>query len=362
MEKGEEKKRAVVGTTSLPIISVLVPAFGYAIGNAGTIGMVGSFALRNFWPNQHALVTTAWATLATPVQRLLGTYYGSGAAAVAPVTTIGTSSLLPGSNTMLWGMSSMLMWKGFEAAEYLFKQRHGSIMQARLEKESALKLQDALLMHNKNNNEWLSGKEDEGLLWKNEYFDQMGRQAPEWLKRLSKDDKIVIGGVLAAFATYLERIGCAEMKKRTSDLTTDYKYPVEAGLKSEDGGYIEDFMFNKLNGKRLCYDLYSQNEYYTNTNPNKKIPEFDNRLGNNNIIRIIANTMIGFLQTFRFMNPKADPIEMFLIWAEATGYWEVLARLLGMYGWAPVYIASHWIAQTMTSGRKQKYIKKETLR
>jgi hypothetical protein len=131
-------------------------------------------------------------------------------------------------------------------------------------------------------------------------------------------------------------------------MKVDYEHPVEAGLATDD--------FRLPSLKRLCYNLYFNNDYYTAENP--KIA-YISAPYNNHIVRIIINTLLGLFQQMGLVSSDAnDPVDSIITAAELVGYWEITAHLVGLYGWAPVYVATQWLAQSLLSARAPKTRKK----
>lgn len=265
--------------------------------------------------------------------------YGSSVALPASNTTLLASSLAASNTTMLAStaaeynetissmLSAAMMWRGWTVIANQFKSKHGKSKLAQLSDTSNANLKRALLTDGSNS------------AWKLAYFDKMGENAPEWLQDLSLDNKVLVGGFLAVLLTFFHTEGCMAMRENTRAMDTDYKYPLEAGLASESPA---DYL---INPRRRCYNLYLKNRYY------QKAGEGDSMFKSplqSNVFRIIANIMIGMLKTPGLLNTKThDPVSVFLKFAEVTGYWEVLARLIGMYGWAPVYVTTHWLLRSL---------------
>ena len=301
--------------------------------------VVGGLKMTGQYENiQNGVVNMVTA----PIKNFFGVTKPDDAVSLLPTNT--PSTIWPSQQTLAWGASTMLMYKGIELATMLFTQRHGLKQQNELKQRGGQQLVKAL------------ADSTTGGAWNSKMFDQMGKEAPTWLKTLPIDNKVFLGGVVAAMATWLHSVGAEEMQKRTTSLVTDYANPKEAGLVSEDSGVLEKFILEKLNSKRLCYGLYRQDPYYTSQTD---AAYWKFRPGLYTPVRIIANTMIGLFRETNFIAKDKDPVNAFLVWAELTGYWEVLARLIGLYGWAPVYVASHWVVQIMLAGAEGNDIKKK---
>ena len=247
-------------------------------------------------------------------------------------------------NSLLWGMSSMLVVHTLTAAWNAFERRHGSVSSMRLVSESTAQIGKAL-----------TGKQTDKTIGVLEQAGSM--RQPTWISELEPDTKVFLGGAVLAFTAYLHKVGATSMKERTSRLVKDYENPMEAGLQLGNEGMVERFLFDKFNWKRMCYGLYTQNEYYTQSDDH--IAYMTLNPMNTHPVRVIANVMIGLLLQIPSSIMRAqDPIEAFLTWAQITGYWEVLARMTGKYGWAPVYLVTHGLVDIMQRG--QSSIKKKT--
>ena len=265
--------------------------------------------------------------------------FGSSVALPASNTTLLASTLAASNTTLLAStvaeynetissmLSAAMMWRGWTVFANQFKSKHGKSKLAQLSDTSNANLKRALLTDGSSSNRTLA------------YFDKMGENAPEWLQNLSLDDKAIVGIILATLLAFFHNEGCMVMRANTMAMDTDYKYPLEAGLASESPA---DYL---INPRRWCYNLYLKNRYY------QKAGEHDSVFkspGQSNVFRIIANIMIGMLKKSRILNTDTnDPVSVFLKFAEAVGYWEVLARLIGMYGVAPVYVTTHWILRSL---------------
>jgi hypothetical protein len=242
-------------------------------------------------------------------------------------TTLLASTAAEYNETVVSMMSAAMMWRGWTVIANQFKSKHGKSKLAQLSDTSSANLKHALLTNGSS------------PTWKLAYFDKMGENAPEWLQTLSLDNKVLVGGFLAVLLAFFHTEGCMAMRENTRAMGTDYDYPLEAGLASESPA---DYL---INPRRRCYNLYLKNRYY------QKAGESDSMFKSplqSNVFRIIANIMIGMLKTPGLLNTKThDPVSVFLKFAEVTGYWEVLARLIGMYGWAPVYVTTHWLMRSL---------------
>ena len=276
------------------------------------------------------------------------TMIGFGAAATAPAVIGVTNSSMPvvastlaEYNDMISSMlSAAAMWRGWNVIGDQFSARHGKAKLAQLSGTSNAKLTQALMSNST------------GSAWKLAYLDKMGENAPEWLQNLSLDNKVLVGAFLAVILTFFHSEGCMAMSENTRAMDTDYKYQLEAGLQSESpANYL-------INPRRQCYNLYLKNHFYQKAGENDSM--FQAPL-QSNILRIIANIMIGMLKTPGLLNTKThDPVSVFLKFAEIAGYWEVLARLIGMYGWAPVYVTTHWLLRSLLLTTTRKTTKKKT--
>ena len=219
-------------------------------------------------------------------------------------------------------MSAVFVWKGWGWVSSAFAQKHGHAKEMQLGALTESKLKNAIA------NDVITAK----------HLKNLAKTQPHWLKDMPLDNKIIMGTALAVLASYLHSEGAETMKKHASAMKVDYEHPVEAGLASEDLGLPSL--------KRMCYNLYFNNDYYTN--PQSQIGLLSSPL-NNHIVRIIANTLIGLFQQIGIITSEkgGDPIDAFVTAAELVGYWEITAHLIGLYGWAPVYVATHWVAGSM---------------
>ena len=184
--------------------------------------------------------------------------------------------------------------------------------------------------------------------------ENFNKHGPHWLQTLDPKAKTAAGTILVTIALALEQLGADVMREKTQGMATDYQFPVQAGLLPRDS---DGWLFHsKLNLRRQCYQLYMNSAYYTN----KGEPSFWDKVDvrNWNVVRIVANIMIGALKPLLNTGGR-DPVTVFLTAAELTGYCEMLARLVGLYGWAPVYVATHWLTQTMFPSPMLDAIKKE---
>jgi hypothetical protein len=237
-------------------------------------------------------------------------------------------------------MSGLLLWNGWTWLADSFTKKHGEWKAAQLQLAHTQKLAGPKLAGISNS--------DDSLEWKAYRLQQMGKITPNWLKGLPVNNRILIGGMLTALATYLHSEGSQLMKKHTESMQTDYVYPLESGVASYDLG--------PPGLKRLCYNLYFNNDYYTAAN--SKIA-YISAPYNNHIVRIIINTLLGLFQQMGLVSSDAnDPVDSIITAAELVGYWEITAHLVGLYGWAPVYVATQWLAQSLLSARAPKTRKK----
>jgi hypothetical protein len=232
-------------------------------------------------------------------------------------------------------MSTVLFWKGWDLISYLFEKKHGASTLKEIDILNATKLNVARGIKPTNNKSAIAKA--------SMIFEERGEKVrPNWLSQIPLDSKIIFGGALAVLASYLHLEGSETMRRHTTAMKVDYEHPLEAGLAQEG-------MLSIPSLKRMCYNLYLDNDYYydpTSTNGYISSPV------NNNAIRIIINTMVGMFQRMGVVDDTKDPIDTFVKTAELIGYWEVTARLIGMYGWAPVYVATQWLMKTMLGAQK----------
>jgi hypothetical protein len=218
-------------------------------------------------------------------------------------------------------MSAVLVWKGWGWVSRLFAKKYGHNNTKELSDLTEYKLKNAIVV-------------DDAITAK--HLRKLAKTPPHWLKDMPLDNKIIMGTALSVLASYLHSEGAETMKMHARAMKVDYEHPVEAGLASDDLGLPSL--------KRMCYNLYLNNDYYTN--PQSQIGLLSTPF-NNHIVRIIANTFIGLFQQMGILSNEGDPIDAFVTAAELVGYWEVTAHLIGLYGWAPVYVATHWVMESM---------------
>ena len=315
-----------VADTSLPILGMIGPIMT-TVSMAGAAVGIAQTAHTHY---THIQQGRAVLEKLNSVYQFVTNPFGTPAPAAPVASTVNTEEA---GGVAAWAMSSLALWKGAEIASRMFASRHGQREQQRLKTQSSQRLGAALV------------SSPPKQAWKAEYFDQMGKAAPDWLTDLSMDSKVFLGGTLCALATYLQNKGSDTMRAKAAAMNEDFAHPIEAGLIEENAGFTERFIFNHLNIRRYCYGLYTQNKYYTDTSA--QTAYYDWNITHYHPVRIIANIMIGMFQHGPFGAVQQDPVDVFLRWAELTGYWEILARLIGVYGWAPVYITTHWMLQTM---------------
>ena len=246
----------------------------------------------------------------------------------------------------LVGSSIMLL----KLASVLFTSRHGDTQMLELKTKSEKGLAKALSSsRHRDSSEWQTA----------EYFEQMGRQTPEWLNTLPEGSKIIVAGILAVSMSLWSKVGADVMRAKATAMATDYQYPLEAGIVSDDDSTVASWLFNSsLNLKRQCYELlYLNHDYYTSHN---NASYWRPSLYPTAPVRFIANVIIGLFKQMGVLNTGSrDPISMFLTLSELTGYWEILTRLVGLYGWAPTYLATHWVLQGMLETMPTTNIKKQ---
>ena len=227
-----------------------------------------------------------------------------------------------------------MMWKTWRVIADQFKSKHGKKKLAQLGATSDAKLKEAL-----------ADESSASAAWKLAYFEKMGKNAPEWLQKRSPEDISIVLGFLFVLLTFFQKWGAEEMRKNTMAMDVDYNHPLESGLASESPA---DFLQEP---RRRCYGLYLKNKYYRKDGGGALQPYFDS----GTVFRTIANIIIGMLTLNPLINFKTnDPVSVFLKGAEVLGYWEVLTRLIGLYGLAPVYITTHWLLQSLTPPPKKK--------
>jgi hypothetical protein len=298
----------------------------------GTIGLQAYAGWRAYTYSRD--VANGLSGAFNSVKVLIGTAQSVPLPAVLPVsnTTAIASTVAEYNETVSSMLSAAMMWRGWTVIANQFKSKHGKSKLAQLSDTSSANFKHALLTNGSS------------PTWKLAYFDKMGENAPEWLQDLSLDNKVLVAGFFAVLLTFFHAEGCMAMRENTRAMDTDYKYPLEAGLASESPA---DYL---INPRRRCYNLYLKNRYYQKAGEGESM--FQSPL-ECNVFRIIANIMIGMLKTPGLLNTNThDPVSVFLKFAEVAGYWEVLARLIGMYGWAPVYVTTHWLLRSLMTTNK----------
>jgi len=307
------KKRPVASTSMLPAVLLNAPVLVSNIAStAAAIAAIASIAstvdqYRRGYQMGHKIVSTV-NNYAQPAMQVLGL----STAAAASTTTADVSTALPASV-----MSGALLWNGWNVFSSLLQKSHGKLIENKIHMTNALQLNSALATP---------------LLWNRiPYLNYPSmNKGTHWTSGMPAETKMMVGAFLMALASYLHSNGSDIMKKNTQAMDTDLKYPKEAGERE----WLE----------RVCYNLYLNNDYYTANNASGVA--YLSSPANWHPVRIVANIMIGLFQQMGLLHSDADdPVHMFVKSAKVVGYWEVLAQLIGLYGWAPVYMATHWLAE-----------------
>jgi hypothetical protein len=294
----------------------------FAVTNFGTLSTLGKAGLKWMSGGQAASRPQVLSSLADTV-----------------LDKMGLSEDGKKGDSLLWTMSSVIVLKGLERAWKTLEGRYGSAGGARFLEESSKKLSTALA-HPANGAR----------------VARLGQVQRGWLQHMSSENKVFVAASTAVLGAYLHKAGATIMKERVPLMKADFENPVEAGTLLENENRLEKFLFDKLNWKQRCYGLYTQNAYYTDAKDGSYLTLNPAMV---NPVRAVTNVLIGLLSKLPMVNLKTqDPIDTFLVWAQMTGYWEVLARLVGLYGWAPVYVASRALIDITRTEPSAKPIKK----
>jgi hypothetical protein len=184
---------------------------------------------------------------------------------------------------------------------------------------------------------------------------EMRRKMKARVATQSKTDGVVVVAAVASdemntkrsFAYAQAKQAVTQKKKRSED----EEVVVDAESYTPDDSVLE----SSLRG------LYLKDRFY---NPSAPGEGSDWYLTVNtmrvNPVRIIMNVLLGFSMQLNAMftgsstMQAVDPVVVAARAAAVVAYWELFARALRLYGWAPVYIAVQQVTHMLMSANKTK--------
>ena len=162
----------------------------------------------------------------------------------------------------------------------------------------------------------------------------MGRPPQDWISQGSKH--AVILGVAAASTLFFEFMGMYQMAEETkkSRILWDAQ-------KDTWTGYLK----NEVHKRYSDTPFYTGPAYLKNLKPNDVDP-----------VRAVYNILVGINKTlFIFVRGEStDPTVEIIHWTSILFYWEILARLVNLYGWSPVGAASKLLFSRLWAEHKKK--------
>jgi hypothetical protein len=205
----------------------------------------------------------------------------------------------------------------------------------------------------------------------------------DWLtnvKDIPENNKSLLLIIVASLATFIHSLGALEMQRQIqrpssadilamnlqkeeedkgndNDKNNDWVKSEDDLLKStkKDGsekyllGQSETFTINKQ-----MRDIYKRSDFYTKQS-GYKFSAGMLQLSDFSIVRVIFNFLVGLAIEIKSIlgiynkSDEHDHIKGFSQWVNMLFYWEILAHMLKIHGWAPIYRALQQIALILKS-------------
>jgi hypothetical protein len=205
------------------------------------------------------------------------------------------------------------------------------------------------------------------------------KDVDDWLtnvKDIPEKNKSLLLIIVASLATFVHSLGALEMQKQIqrsssgevmnlkkekedksndNDKNNDWVKSEDDLLKSSQKnsrgtlGQTENFTLNKQ-----LRDIYKQSDFYTKQSGytlSTRIPQ----ISNFSIVRAVFNCLVGLAVEIKSIlgiynkGDEHDHIKGFSQWVNMIFYWEILAHMLKIHGWAPIYTALQQIALILRS-------------
>jgi hypothetical protein len=209
------------------------------------------------------------------------------------------------------------------------------------------------------------------------------KDVDDWLtnvKDIPENNKSLLLIIVASLATFIHSLGALEMQRQIqrpssadilamnlqkeeedkgndNDKNNDWVKSEDDLLKStkKDGsekyllGQSETFTINKQ-----MRDIYKRSDFYTKQS-GYKFSAGMLQLSDFSIVRVIFNFLVGLAIEIKSIlgiynkSDEHDHIKGFSQWVNMLFYWEILAHMLKIHGWAPIYRALQQIALILKS-------------
>ena len=207
------------------------------------------------------------------------------------------------------------------------------------------------------------------------------KDVDDWLtnvKDIPEKNKSLLLIIVASLATFVHSLGALEMQKQIqrpssaevmnlkkenedksndNDKNNDWVKSEDDLLKSTQKnsrenyslGQTENFTLNKQ-----LRDIYKQSDFYTKQSGytlSTRIPQ----ISDFSIVRAVFNCLVGLAVEIKSIlgiynkGDEHDHIKGFSQWVNMIFYWEILAHMLKIHGWAPIYTALQQIALILRS-------------
>ena len=111
--------------------------------------------------------------------------------------------------------------------------------------------------------------------------------------------------------------------------------------------------------ERLLHSLYAQHPFYA---PVDNVEAAYFTLSGNHPVRMVVNLLLGFLLQLNALLSRGggaieDPIADLARFTSVVAYFELLMRSLRLYGWAPLYVGTSFVARLFESDPATQTVK-----
>jgi len=196
------------------------------------------------------------------------------------------------------------------------------------------------------------------------------------MSQISANNRILLGIIFSMLTVFTHSLGAREMQRQISKkmekkgrINTSFSATTTTTITNDDKDNNDDELelWNKIDPlsketqvvyhdfstlfslREKIQQLYIKSSFYSE---NKKDVSIMSNLNNDcDPVRIIFNILLGAtMQANAFIGLKSsreDSILLFTQWASIVMYWEIIAHLLHIHGWAPLYLALVKISQML---------------
>ena len=159
------------------------------------------------------------------------------------------------------------------------------------------------------------------------------------------------GSITGLFFSSKSKQDSVVVAANNNDNDADIAAVVSASATENEDGLLQQ-QLRKLYEKHPFYAINASNA----ANDGESISGLFNPK-DANVVRIIFNIILGIILQLNALwvgkQNDSDPIKTIASFTSFVMYWEVLTRVLKLYGWAPLYVATRQVMLLITSSSKK---------